>query len=107
MPGDISISSIKTLKSDFHVFYQDHQRYITTYKHIDGLEGWDSADAIIGPLRLGALASVIQWNSGSVEYLRLYYQADDGSIRELSKDDDGSWEVGDFIGKGRQVEGSE
>ena len=106
MPGDISISSIKTLKSDFHVFHQDHQRYITSYKHIGGLEGWDPADAIIGPLRLGALTSVIQWNSGSVEHLRLYYQADDGSIRDLAKGDDDIWEVGNFIGEGRQVEGS-
>ncbi|KAI0833668.1 fungal fucose-specific lectin-domain-containing protein [Trametes gibbosa] len=57
---------------------------------------WERAETVVGPVAPGVKFAAAQWAGG--KHVRVYYQAADGSVREVCCDDGGEWYPGHTLG---------
>ncbi|KAI0206090.1 fucose-specific lectin [Astrocystis sublimbata] len=74
------------------IYVQDPSGKISAYQN-DG--GWMPMGPVLGPLRPGRRVAALEWKTGAEQ--RIFYQADDGKIREEAQDEGGAWFQGEYV----------
>ena len=95
VPRHTSITALGWYSSgvQLRIYWLDAKKHVSGYKWSGG---WSAVNSVVGPLRLGAPLSVIEWNTGS--NLRFYFQAVDDNVREVCQDSGSDlWTVGSLV----------
>ncbi|KAI0531640.1 fucose-specific lectin [Xylaria digitata] len=98
IPPYASIAAVAWFDSSVHqrVYLQNSNDNIFEYEWDTANGEWSSKGHVIGPLRPGRHVAALEWKTGTE--LRVYYQDDDGKVREQAKSNEGPWYTGEFEG---------